>query len=301
MPSGAGTHAEEGRLKIMPGLIKADAAWAGAWLLVAAGLVLVNFDPDGAVAGRLDLAALPVNLFGLLVVTNLFFALYLAKQACVGRGLDWERFRLDLVWIIAGGFYLSHLTSLALYSPSRLSDPVAWLDVRTGLSSFGGMYGGLAIATWLLRRRGLPVWAYVDVLVYGFVGGYAFGRAACFLVHDHPGITTDFVLGVEIDGVMRHDLGFYEMLLMAGMTVFFTAVGARVPTRPGWIAALGFSIYAPIRFLFDTLRVGDPRYASLTPGQWFSILSAGVAIWAWITVLRGSDAPRWREREPAPG
>jgi len=279
-------------VNLSPRLTTADAAWVAAWVLVAGSLVVINFHPAWAGPGRPDLRSLPVNVFGLLVVADLLFAWCLAKQACVGRGLDWERFRLDLVWIILGGFYLSHLASLALYYSGRLSDPVAWLDARSGMSSFGGIYGGIAIAIWLLQRRRFSVWAYVDTLVYGFVGGYAFGRAGCFFVHDHLGVASDFVLAVEIDGVMRHDLGFYEMLLMAGLVVFLTAAGARAPTRPGWITALAASVYAPARFLFDSLRIGDPRYATLTPGQWFSILTALVAVWAWVAFLRqGRDPP----------
>lgn len=271
---------------------RADAAWAGAWIAISGYLVLRNFHPAWAGSGGWLPDLLPVNPFGLLVLTDFAFAWFLVRRAALGRGLDWEGFKGDFVWIVLGGLYLSHLTSLALYFPSRLSDPLAWLDIRTGISSFGGIYGGAALAIWFLRRRGRPVWVYIDVLVYGFVGGYAFGRAGCFTVHDHPGIASDFFLAVEIDGVLRHDLGFYEMLLMAGLVLLLTAVGARSAVRPGLITAVAASVYAPVRFFFDSLRVEDPRYGTLTPGQWFCLVTVLFAVWAWATVLRADRGPR---------
>ena len=270
----------------MPRVDRTDAAWAGAWILIVGYLAARDFYPGWTGFRGPGLGPLPVSSFGVLLLLDFLFGWYLVRRVCLRRGLDWEGFQGDLIWIVLGGFYLSHLVSIALYFPDRLSDPLALLDVRTGISSFGGIFGGGALAVWALRRRKRPVWAYVDVLVYGFVGRYIFGRAGCFSVHDHPGIETDFFLAVEIDGVLRHDLGFYEMLLMAGLLVLLTAIGVGSTARPGLITAWAASVYGPARFFLDSLRVDDPRYGSLTPGQWFCLVTVLVAAWAWVTVAR---------------
>jgi phosphatidylglycerol:prolipoprotein diacylglycerol transferase len=273
----------------------ADAGWLVLWLGIVAFLCVRIFQPS---PDATEISFGPFSSFGVLGALNFVFAWYLARRACLGRGLDWTHFRQDLVWLVLGGYFISHLVSLALYFPERLSDPVAWVDPRWGISSFGGIYGGTLLAVPLLRRRGWPVWEYMDAMVYGFIGGYAFGRAGCFSVHDHPGRETDFFLGVDIGGVHRHDLGFYEMWLVAAMTIALTALGARRRVRPGLITAWAATIYGPARVFLDSLRVGDARYGSLTPGQWFGLLTTGVAVWAWVVVARSGVATRPLEDHP---
>ena len=109
--------------------------------------------------------------------------------------------------------------------------------------------------------------------------GLWIGRIGCFLIHDHPGTATDFALGVEYpDGVVRHDHGLYlsiNGLLMA--IVFFILARKERPT--GFYIGL-FSIwYGVVRFTLDYWRIGDVRYAGLTPAQYFSIALAVFGMW----------------------
>jgi phosphatidylglycerol:prolipoprotein diacylglycerol transferase len=160
------------------------------------------------------------------------------------------------------------------------------LDPRTRISSFGGIFGGGLVAVVIFRCRALPVWRYVDALAYGFVGGYVFGRAGCLAIHDHPGSVSDFFLAVPIDGIRRHDLGFYEMWLMLGLFVVITLVAGRGRPSDGLVIAVAATAYAPIRFLLDFLRITDATYAGLTPGQWFCIPAFAVGVWAWLRISR---------------
>src|SRR5690606_7932138 len=49
-----------------------------------------------------------------------------------------------------------------------------------------------------------------DLFIFAGVIGAGFGRMGCFLAHDHPGIHTEFFLGVQYPDGGRHDLGLYE-------------------------------------------------------------------------------------------
>jgi phosphatidylglycerol:prolipoprotein diacylglycerol transferase len=131
------------------------------------------------------------------------------------------------------------------------------------------------------------VFPVLDPVAFGLPLGWMFGRCGCFVVKDHPGIPTDFFLGVENyyeSGVTRHDLGFYEILWsIACVAVFFVLAQRR--RRPGFYVALLPVLYTPVRFFLDYLRAGvsengDIRYGGLTPGQYASaaLLVVGVLL-----------------------
>jgi len=224
-----------------------------------------------------------------LAALDVLFGIYLIQRWCKRFGLDWQVFVMGLPWIVVLGYFAAHIVSLALYFPADLIDWKVLLDSRTRISSFGGIFGGALVALIVFRRRGIFVWRYMDALAYGFIGGYVFGRAGCFAIHDHPGTESDFLLAVPIDGVRRHDLGFYEMWLMLGLLGVLSYIARRGRPADGLVIALAASIYAPIRFLLDFLRVADTTYAGLTPGQWACIPALAIALWAWLHVT----APPW--------
>lgn len=255
----------------------ADVCWGVVLVWVIGSLLRRNF---GGAHGMPLLAFVPYSNFGLKAALDLLFGVYLIKRWCLRFGLDWPTLRRGLFWIVSLGYVLSHLVSIACYFPERLFDVAVLLDLRQGISSFGGMFGGGLIAVLFLRRQSLPVWRYADPLVYGFVGGYIFGRAGCFAIHDHPGKASDFFLAVEIDGIRRHDLGFYEMLLMLVLFAAVSLLARRRRPPDGLVLAFVATIYAPVRFLFDSLRIEDVTYAGLTPGQWFAFPLFAIGLWA---------------------
>jgi len=257
-----------------------DLAWAAVYLFLLLLLLVHNF---GSVDGSSPLARLVpfrVQPFGFFMALNIFFGWYAVRRWCQTFDLDWSTLSRGLVWIIFLGLYVSHWVSVAFYHPGDLSDPWAWLDLRKRISSFGGIYGGSVLAWLYLRHKKLPPWPYFDALAWAFVGGYVFGRAGCFSIHDHPGRATDFFLGVEINGIVRHDLGFYEMGLMLSLFLLATVMSRTGKPAEGAVVALCATLYAPVRFFFDSLRIEDPRYATLTPGQWFCLPTFAIGLWA---------------------
>jgi phosphatidylglycerol:prolipoprotein diacylglycerol transferase len=245
-------------------------------------LLLRNFAWGADRFPELTIGPLRLSIFGLLAALDLLFGLYLIERWCERFDLDWPALAAGLPWIILLGYYISHLVSVALYYPHELSDLRALLDPRTRISSFGGMFGGGLVAVIVLRRRGLSLWRYGDALTLGFVGGYVFGRAGCFAIHDHLGRVSDFFLAINIDGVQRHDLGFYEMWLMLGLLIAVLFLSCRRRPPDGFVIAFATTLYAPIRFLLDFLRVEDITYSGLTPGQWLALpmFALGVSAWA---------------------
>ena len=170
------------------------------------------------------------------------------------------------------GFLSAHVTSMVLYYPGELIDrPLTILTIGSSMSSYGGFFGGAGAAVFYLRKRGLPMLPYSDTLVMGLLSGWFFGRLGCSIVHDHPGIPSEFFLAVRFPGGLRHDLGLYEWLFTIVLLVI--AVSVRPwKLRPGMLTGILCVLYAPVRFMLDFLRAEDMLYAGLTPGQYFSVL-----------------------------
>ncbi len=264
------------------GVRRGDVLWALAILGVITWLLLHNFAWGGGSFPLLPLGPLKLSVFGLLAALDMLFGVYLVYRWSERFSLDWDTLARGLPWIVLLGYYISHLVSVAFYFPEDLTNLGALLDPRTRISSFGGIYGGGLIAVLFLRKNGLSIARYADPLAYGFVGGYVFGRAGCFAIHDHPGVETSFPLAVDIGGTLRHDLGFYEMLLMLAILIAVTWMARREKPADGAAFAFIACVYAPIRFAFDSLRISDPHYLGLTPGQWMAIpifLLGLVAAW----------------------
>ena len=266
---------------------------------------------------------LEVHAFGLIVATSMLFGLELGRRRFRKLALD-QNVGERLAWsAIIGGFLGAHLFASLLYFPEEVADnPLVLLKFWEDLSSFGGMLGGL-LAIWLYLRRHQGAlsrsarWLYADVVAYVFPFALAVGRIACSVAHDHPGTITTFPLAISLDteagrgyilavyeaagrvGELPapsalaqlgfHDLGWYEFLYLALVVCPLTWLVGRSPRRPGTFLALFIVLYMPVRFALDLLRVGDARYASLTPAQWSALL-----LLAALPVL-------WRYQHKQPG
>lgn len=231
-----------------------------------------NFFGAGGDIPDIAVGPMRVSAFGMLAALNVLLGIYLIRRWCEHFGLDWPTVARGLPWIILVGYLISHIVSVALYFPEELTDLRVLLDPRTRISSFGGIFGGGAVAVLYFRRHGLPPWRYCDPLALGFIGGYIFGRAGCFAIHDHPGRESDFLLAVNIDGVQRHDAGFYEMWLMLVLCLAILVIVRRCRPPDGFVVTFFALTYAPVRFLLDFLRVDEILYLGLTPGQWMAML-----------------------------
>jgi len=86
-------------------------------------------------------------------------------------------------------------------------------------------------------------------------------------------VLTSFPLAVAFADGPRHDLGLYDALLLAAITLVLYALRRRGALRGSLLALLAL-LYGAGRFLLDFLRARDlayvdARYLGLTPAQYF--------------------------------
>lgn len=240
-----------------------------------------------------------LSAFGVFTALGVGTGAWLATRHARRAGLDPAPLADFALWGLVGGLVVGHLVHLFLYHPEELTGPLAVLRIWDGLSSTGGLLGGLLAAAIFFRRRGLDFDAYADPLALSVVPGWAVARLGCFAVHDHPGVRSDFLLAVAFPGGGRHDLGLYDALLLGALTALLYTLARRglLQRRLLAVAAL---VYGAGRFGLDFLRATDlpyvdARYFGLTPAQYVCL---GLVVYGgWR--LAHEKAPRTAAPVPA--
>jgi len=253
----------------------------------------------------LSLGPLEIHAFGALAALGIYVGARLAARMArtYAPGDD-----LPIVeaapWMVAGGVVGGHLVHVLGYHPEILAREgfVSLLKVWDGLSSMGGVLGGLLTLVLFFRAKGWRILPHVNALALGVAPGWGIARLGCFAAHDHRGVLTDFPLAVAFPGGARHDLGLYEAVILFVISGVLWLL-ARRPRPEGFLMGVLALAYAVPRFFMDFLRAtdlpfSDGRIAGLTPAQWTAFLLVGVGAWllARARHLPAVDLPRGREK-----
>lgn len=261
--------------------------------------------PEYTLIERIPLLGDPLKLqvFGPLVMTGVIVGWYQCLRFARTKKMD-EWFVRDLMFtILISGFAFAHWVSVIFYFPERIAeDPLVLLKFWNGLSSVGGFFGAWVGMIYFLRKHKQPVMPYADLLMFGLIVGWVFGRSGCSAVHDHPGRVvpegTFLAVGPWRDGQWRYDLGFLELLYTLALFAYVYFLGKWEQRKPGWVVAVAAVSYAPVRFAMDYFRGDqDVRYAGLTAAQYFCIAFFAAGIWLFMRKPKPSDDSYIREGE----
>ncbi len=233
-----------------------------------------------------QLGPVTIYVWGLMVALGILVGAKASEWMLRRRGLD-PKFVWDaLGWIVLGAFIFARLFHVVFYDPATyLARPVEIFAIwHGGLSITGGFLGALLAALWFMRRRRVDLLSYADAMIFGLPLGTFIGRLGCFLTNMHPGVPTDFFLGMlHADGIVRHNLGLY--LSFDGLLLFLAFLFmVRRNVRQGSYLVVFLIWYGVVRFGLDFLRayegaVVDERYFGLTPAQYGSVLMVAAGIW----------------------
>ena len=285
----------------------------------------------------IDLGFLELQPFGILLAAGVLFGSYMGRRFLDKHNMDEDTSRWYVFRVVVIAFLLAHIINAVLYEPDRLAkDPLLFIKVWDGISSYGGIMGGLAtflLMVWRVPRETFNRERWMDMSVYALTPGFWFGRMGCSVVHDHIGSATDFALGVNfpagkhqlaIAGGVHHDLGLYEALfLMPAIWITILIIGRISRRRDGLISAVAGVMYSVPRFFLEYLRpeTSDPTYFGFTAAHYFSIImftaSVGLLIKLYakknytranegdggylpVAKRAGKPAARGKDDEPAP-
>jgi phosphatidylglycerol:prolipoprotein diacylglycerol transferase len=257
------------------------------------------------------IGTLKLQPFGLLVAIGILFGSRIAEWRAEKTGVPRYVVADFLVYTIVIGLIACYFLNALFYKPEDLldilRDPTQLFKKYLGLSSYGGFIGGVGAALWYRHKKRMSLIVLGDIFCFAFPFAWMICRSGCFVVHDHPGLVSNFFLAVDNyngEGKPRHDLGLYEVIWSAALIGPFLWLGSK-PRRRGFFMALLPLLYAPIRFLLDYLREtpeqgGDVRYYGFTPGQYASLLFVAVGVAVALRVARGPEPGLMLDGGPIP-
>ena len=246
----------------------------------------------------------PVYSYGVLLAAAYLAALQLAVVRARRQGLDGARV-MDLgIYLIIAALVGAKLMLVLVDLDYFLAQPREILSlVRAGGVFYGGLITAVAVALWLVRRYGLPMWTTADLFAPGIALGHVIGRFGCLLAGCCYGRPTDvpwaitFTDPVAADnvgtplGIPLHPTQVYDAgaeLLILVLLLVTERRGRPFAGRTFWLYIL---LYGVSRFIVEFYR-GDERGAvlGLSTSQFVSIVAVPLAV-AMLLWLR-SGRPR---------
>jgi phosphatidylglycerol:prolipoprotein diacylglycerol transferase len=241
----------------------------------------------------LHLGPFTIDPFGVLAAIGVYVGARIAAGRAARQGLDPTPVIDFLLYGVIGGVLGGHAVHLFLYHPEELHSASRVLRAWEGLSSFGGLFGGVTAALIYFRKKHIRLLDYGDAFALGIAPGWGIARVGCFVVHDHPGVFSDFPLAVAFPGGSRFDLGLFDAVALFTITVVVYLL-ARRPAFKGRLLAVVAVLYGIQRFFSDFLRAtdgyADARYFGLTPAQYFCFLLLGWGIYQLIKARRAGES-----------
>ena len=237
--------------------------------------------------------------FGVLLILGIVIAYRVMMSRAGDLQIPGDEMKGALICAFAVGLIGAHLVDVLFYQPEilRTEGWAAYFRVFTGLSSIGAVFGGIAGLCVYLKYRGRHCIPHLSVMVEGFVVWWAFVRLGCTLAHDHVGTLTSFFLAFNYPAGPRHNLGFYEFLLVILVLFPITLIVRRDQFQPRNYVGTIFLIYGSLRFGLDFLRAtdlpgSDLRYLGLTAAQYGCLMLAGAGLY--MLLFRSSIPTRTR-------
>lgn len=236
-----------------------------------------------------EILGITFQIWGTLVAAGIFVGAYLAVRAAKSKGFPANEVWDLVFWMMLAAFIGARLGHVFFYNwEFYRSQPGEIIKIwQGGFSSFGGFLGAAVVGWSFIKIKKYDFYRYGDVMISGLPLGWAIGRIGCFLIHDHPGTLTNFFLGVKYPDGVRHDLGLYDFLNAAVLSLVIFIFRKQLGRYSGSVLSVVVIWYGVVRFFLDFLRVYDVRYGGLTPAQYGSLLLvvAGILL---VTRIRRS-------------
>jgi len=239
-----------------------------------------------------------IRWYGLLIVTGILAAAYVASREARRRGQDPERIWDGLILCLIGGIVGARLYHV-FSTPADGSlgwwyyrqNPIAILKIwEGGLGIYGAVIGG-AIGLWIYTRWAkLSFLQWADFAAPGLLLAQAIGRWGNFANQELYGPPTNLPWGIYIPLEKRlpgleayerfHPVFLYESLFcLLGFILFLVFARKWAAKLRNGDVFFAYLIYYPLgRFFLEMLRPDAWKMGSLAAAQVFALVAIALGI-----------------------
>lgn len=204
------------------------------------------------------LGSIEIRSFSVVILIAVVLGCWLVKRRCERYQLPWGELTDLIMWVVVAGVLGARLLFIAQEFGSMKPSEVFSLRFD-GLTSFGGILGGLIVVAIIARRRKRSMLAYLDILMPSMLLGQAIGRVACLLNGCCYGVAcpANFPLGIPATGHegLVHPAQIYETAMLLPLLGVLLAFERRRPAM-GQVAMLGLAFLGAARFIYEFWRAG---------------------------------------------
>lgn len=239
----------------------------------------------------------PLHSWGVLLMVGFLLAALRAVKAAevlyqIPRDALWDTSLAGLFGGILGARLAFVLQNLKDYAQHLGEVLAVW---KGGMTSFGGLLGGVVVGLLVARKRGLDVRDVCDAAAPSLAIGLFFGRIGCLLNGCCYGHTCSLPWAMEFhpdNGAETgrvHPTQLYDALGAALIYAFLTLVMEKRRAFKGQLLLLFIILYGLSRFVVEFWRAQSGEQSvvgGLSTGQWASILIAAVAAALWPVLAK---------------
>lgn len=230
-----------------------------------------------------------VTSFGVLVAIGALVGLWIFQRELARSGLPESGVDAAIAGVVGGLAGAKILWTIEHLGQEPLSDLIL---SRGGMSWFGGLLGGVAAGSLMLRHRRIPWMAGLSAASPALAVGHAIGRIGCFMVGDDYGRPTDLPWGVAFpEGLPPTDVPVHPTQLYEAALLVPIAWALLRWRRRGVADAVVLGRYlalaGALRFAIEFIRVNERIAGPLTLAH---LISAAIAVAGLLLVVASARA-----------
>jgi phosphatidylglycerol:prolipoprotein diacylglycerol transferase len=267
--------------------------------------MLYTIQPLDPVAFKLG--PIPVRWYGIIIVTGIIIAYFLAVREGKKRGIREEVFTDLLIWAVPIAILCARIYYVIFQWDYYSLYPEQIVQIwRGGLAIHGALIGAVATAAVFCYKRKIPFFKLADIAAPSLIIGQAIGRWGNFMNQEaYGGVVTrefleslrlpDFIINqMYIDGQYRHPTFLYESLW--NFFVFLLLILLRrTKVNQGEIFFAYLILYSVGRFFVEGMRTDSLMFFNLRAAQLVSVSLIVISAVLIFVRRRNKEIPRYSE------